>query len=192
MKEKVAGSTLPGSWDRYALRQRAGRPGELWAGGWSQWTLVRRGVQRGVHNRTGMNFAAGSVKASERPGVHLSTLQPRWHLCRLKLTCVGNNEALPFWVLCVPFSGGIFIFFECAPTFPLLLVNFTGNSGVKGKSPLDLNTGCMALRRLGGSLVLSLLTCRMGVSSLVQREQRGELGGSTMRQVSSQPQGQRA
>lgn len=139
-----------------------------------------------------MNFASSGIKASERLGVHLSTLQPCWHLCRLKLTCLGNNEALPLWVLCVPFSGGIFIFFESAPTFPLLLVNFTGNSGIKGKSPLDLNTGCTALRRLGDSLVLSLLTCKVGVSPLVQREQRRELGGSTMRQVLSQPQGQGA
>ena len=134
-----------------------------------------------------MNLASGSIKASERPGVHLCTLQPRWHLCRLKLMCWGERGLPPLGSLRSVFWG-IFFFFESSPTSLLLLVSFTGNSGIKG----GLNTGCMALRRLGDPLVLSLLTCKVGVLALVQREQRREFGGSTLWQVLSQPQGQRA
>ena len=111
-----------------------------------------------------MNLASGSIKASERPGVHLCTLQPRWHLCRLKLTCWGERGLPPLGSLRSVFWG-IFFFFESSPTSLLLLVSFTGNSGIKG----GLNTGCMALRRLGDPLVLSLLTCKVGVLALVQR-----------------------
>lgn len=91
----MEGSTYPGSYDRYAQMQRSTELGNdrgtQWAGLWSWW-MPPAGL-RGGEFITGraLTLHPVALKHPGSPGVHLCTLQPRWHLYTLKLRCAKDQ-----------------------------------------------------------------------------------------------------